>query len=75
MKNFTGPARAAILFFTIACLCLATNGCSLFHKRQPKSSFKIIEVGDRNPNIIDDPTIVRQTPVTEVTVERSPSGQ
>ena len=45
------------------------------HHHQPKSSFKIIEEGDRNPFIIDTPTTVEDTPTRKVEVETGPVNQ
>lgn len=65
MKNL--PLIAAVVV-----IGSALSGCSLFHHHQPKSSFKIIEAGDPNPNIIETPEVIRQTPTTTVTVESQP---
>jgi len=52
----------------------ATAGCSLFHHHQPKSSYKIIPVGDRNPNIIESPDTVKDTSTQKIEVQTGPVG-
>jgi len=45
-----------IILIVAAASAIGLGGCSMFHKHQPKSTFKIIEEGDDNPYIIDNPT-------------------
>ena len=68
MKNLPAP----LFLVTVTGIVLATTGCSLFHKHQPKSSFKIIQEGDRNPSIINDPEVQRDSPTEKVEVETGP---
>ncbi len=67
--------RTAIFLFTVTSLGFAVGGCSMFHHHQPKSSFKIIPEGDRNPFIQETPYTERDSPTTKVEVETSPVGQ
>jgi hypothetical protein len=55
MKNH----KTALILLTVAALGFATGGCSLFHHHQPKSSWKIINEGDKNP-------FIKETPETEI---------
>jgi hypothetical protein len=41
-----------LLIATLGCLLLASTGCA---HRQPKSSFRIIGEGERNPMFISSP--------------------
>lgn len=70
MKNH--PAQFSTL--AITALCLAMAGCSLFHHHEPKSSFKIIQEGDRNPSIKYTPETITDTSTRKVEVERGPVG-
>jgi hypothetical protein len=65
-------------FAALAAVALATQGCSLFHShhdQKPKSAFKIIPEGEKNPSIIDSPEVVRDTPTQRVEVSSGPVGQ
>ncbi|HWB60002.1 MAG TPA: hypothetical protein VG733_10945 [Chthoniobacteraceae bacterium] len=60
----------------LAGLAFATPGCSLFHhhEKQPKSAFKIIPEGEKNPSIKETPDTVEDTPTRKVQVESGPVG-
>ena len=64
----------ALTLLTVAAIGLTTGGCSWFRPHQPKSSWKIIEEGDRNPFIHDTPEVIKQTPTTSVEVQSGPVG-
>ena len=71
MKNST----TARLLLPALVFSLATSGCSLFHHHsQPKSSFKIIPAGERNPSITETPEVVKDTPTQKIEVETGPVG-
>jgi hypothetical protein len=64
----------AIVLLSAAAIGFAAGGCSLFHHHEPKSTFKIIPVGEKNPNIQDAPYIEKDTPTTRVEVDSGPVG-
>ena len=68
MKNH----KAMFFSLIITGISLAAGGCSLFRHHEPKSSFKIIPEGDKNPSIKYTPDTVSDTPLRRVQVERGP---
>jgi len=64
--------RIALSLVAAIGVSFASGGCSMFHHHQPKSSFRIIPEGDRNPSIKDTPDTVEDTPTRRVQVESGP---
>ena len=66
--------RTALSLLTVAAMTamsLATGGCSMFHHHQPKSSWKIVDEGDKSPFITNTPE-VNETSTRKVEVETGP---